>query len=114
MHTLEKAKQLRKNQTDAEKLLWQKLRNRQLSHYKFRRQVPVGIYIVDFMCVSAKLIVELDGGQHTEKQGYDQKRTAYLETKGFRVVRYWNNDVLINIDGVLEALTLTLSQKERG
>ena len=114
MDILSKAKQLRKNQTDAEKVLWQQLRNRQVYGYKFRRQVPIGSYIVDFVCVSVKLIIELDGGQHAEQQDYDRKRTAYLEAKEFQVVRFWNNDVLTNIDGVLESLTLTLSQRERG
>jgi very-short-patch-repair endonuclease len=114
MDILSKAKQLRKNQTDAEKVLWKKLRNRQIYGYKFRRQVPIGSYIVDFMCVSIKLIIELDGGQHAEQQDYDRKRTAYLEAKEFQVVRFWNNDVLTNIDGVLESLTLTLSQREKG
>jgi very-short-patch-repair endonuclease len=114
MDILSKAKQLRKNQTDAEKVLWKKLRNRQIYGYKFRRQVPIGSYIVDFMCVSVKLIIELDGGQHAEQQDYDRKRTAYLEAKEFQVVRFWNNDVLTNIDGVLESLTLTLSQREKG
>ena len=114
MDLLPRAKELRKNQTDAEKVLWNKLRNRQINGYKFRRQVPVGAYIVDFMCVSVKLIIELDGGQHAEQQDYDQKRSAYLETKSFQVIRFWNNEILTNIDGVLDSLTLTLSQRERG
>jgi len=114
MTTLEKARKLRQNQTDAEKILWYRIRNRQLNDYKLRRQVPVGSYIVDFMCVSAKLIIELDGGQHAEQQIYDRKRTAFLEARDFKVVRFWNNDVLTNIDGVLESLTLTLSRRERG
>ena len=113
MDLLTRARELRKNSTDAEKHLWQKLRNRQLEGYKFKRQVPIGHYIVDFLCVSANLIVELDGGQHTEQQAYDDKRTALLESKGFTVVRFWNDEVLQNIDSVLMALTLALSQRER-
>ena len=113
MDLLTRARELRKNSTDAEKYLWQKLRNRQLEGYKFKRQVPIGHYIVDFLCVSANLIVELDGGQHAEQQAYDDKRTALLTSKGFTVVRFWNNEVLENIDGVLMALTLALSQRER-
>ena len=113
MDLLPRARKLRKNQTDAEKILWNKLRNRQIDGYKFRRQVPVGAYIVDFICMSVKLIIELDGGQHAEQQDYDQKRTAYLETKSIQVIRFWNNDILTNVDGVLETLTLTLSQRER-
>jgi len=114
MDLLPRAKELRKNQTDAEKVLWNKLRNRQINGYKFRRQVPAGSYIVDFMCVSVKLIIELDGGQHAEQQDYDHKRTLFLASKNYKVLRFWNNEILTNIDGVLEALTLTLSQRERG
>ena len=114
MDILTKAKALRKNSTDLERILWQQLRNRQLNGYKFKRQVPIGNYVVDFLCSSTKLIVELDGGQHAEQQSYDQKRTLYLESKGFKVIRFWNNEVLTNIDGVLEPLTLALSQRERG
>jgi len=113
MDLLTRARELRKNSTDAEKCLWQKLRNRQLGGYKFKRQVPIGHYIVDFMCESASLIVELDGGQHAEQQAYDDKRTAFLQAKGFKVLRYWNNEVLENTGNVLISLTLALSQRER-
>jgi very-short-patch-repair endonuclease len=102
--TLKFARQLRRSQTDAEKLLWSKLRNRALYGYKFRRQVPVGNYIADFLCQEAMLIVELDGGQHAEQQDDDQRRTRWLESQGFDVMRFWNNDVLWNIDGVCDAL----------
>ena len=104
LQTLKFARQLRRNQTDAEKFLWSTLRNRQLNGYKFKRQVPVGIYIADFLCQEAMLIVELDGGQHAEQQDYDQRRTHWLESQGFRVLRLWNNDVLLNIIGVSDAL----------
>jgi len=110
---LAKARALRKNLTDVESLLWQALRNRRLNGYKFRRQVPVNRYIVDFMCNSIKLIIEIDGGQHLEQQNYDSVRTHYLESRGYKVLRYWNNDVLTNIEGILTSLTLALSQRER-
>jgi very-short-patch-repair endonuclease len=102
--TLKFARQLRRSQTDAEKLLWSKLRNRALNGYKFRRQVPVGNYIADFLCQEAMFIVELDGGQHAEQQEYDQRRTHWLESQGFRVLRFWNNDVLLNIDGICDVI----------
>ena len=113
MDALTKARQLRRNQTDAEKHLWQLLRNRQLSGYKFRRQHPIGPYIADFVCLESMVIVELDGGQHMDQQAYDERRSAYLSRHGFCVVRFWNNDVLKNLEGVIHSLTLTLSQRER-
>lgn len=113
MQANDHANSLRKNQTDAETKLWCRLRNRGLSGYKFRRQVPVGRYIADFVCMEMRLIVELDGGQHAEQVTYDQEREAYLRSEGYVVVRYWNNEVLGNLDGVLETLTLTLSLRER-
>ena len=109
-----KARNLRVNQTDAEKKLWQYLRNRNLQGYKFRRQYPIGQYIVDFVCCENHLIIELDGSQHMDMEYYDKKRTLFLETKKYFVIRFWNNDVLNNCSGVLETLTLALSQRERG
>ena len=105
-----KAQQLRQNQTDAEKLLWQHLRNRNLSGYKFRRQAPIEPYIVDFLCFSHKLIVELDGGHHNEESQiiYDKKRSNFLESKGFVVLRFWNNQVLGEIEDVLNEILLCL------
>jgi very-short-patch-repair endonuclease len=114
MDTSIKARQLRRFQTDTEKRLWQVLRNRQLAGHKFRRQYPIGPYIVDFVCWEQRLVVELDGGQHMEQQAYDERRSVYLNQQGFHVVRFWNNDVLNNLDGVVHALTLALSQRERG
>ena len=112
-----KAKQLRKNSTDAERNLWAHIRNRQLEGWKFRRQLPIGRFIVDFECAELRLEVEIDGGQHAEQVLYDLGRTRFLQSKGYQVVRYWNNEVLENIEGVLQALTLTLSltlsQRER-
>ena len=109
-----KAKVLRKQQTDAERLLWRHLRDRRFVGYKFRRQVAIGNYIADFVCLKYLLIIEVDGGQHLEQLRYDDIRTCYLESLGFRVIRFWNNEVLGNIAGVLDALTLALSRRERG
>ncbi len=109
--TLKFARQLRHNQTDAEKLLWSKLRNRALNGYKFRRQVPAGNSIADFLCQEAMLIIELDGGQHAEQQNYDQRRTLWLESQGFLVLRFWNNDVLLNIDGMCDAMLEALDKQ---
>lgn len=101
---------LRKNQTDAEKILWYRLRNRGLHGYKFRRQMPVGPYVADFMYQSAYLIIEVDGGQHSDNKEYDQYRDDFLRANGYKVIRLWNNEVLNNMDGVLEAITLALSE----
>jgi very-short-patch-repair endonuclease len=98
------ADQLRKNQTDAETLLWFALRNRQINKLKFRRQVPLGLYVVDFVCFENRLIVELDGGQHADAEAYDEARTSWLEGEGFHVIRFWNNEVLSNREGVLARL----------
>jgi very-short-patch-repair endonuclease len=101
MASIATARQLRRNQTDAELKLWLHLRNRRLSGLKFRRQIPVSGFIADFLCEDAKLIVEVDGGQHAENER-DLVRTAELNSAGYEVRRFWNNDVLQNIDGVLE------------
>jgi len=113
MDNTTKARILRKNQTDAEAALWRKLRGRGLENYKFRRQVPVGPYVADFLCKEAMLIVEIDGSQHLAQIEYDQYRDAFLRASGYEVVRFWNNEVLMNVNGVLESLTLTLSQRAR-
>ena len=101
---LQKARNLRKNQTDAEKLLWKHLRSRQLDGYKFRRQCPIGRYIVDFVCKSNMLIVEIDGGQHAELTAKDEARTDFLNKEGYKVVRFWNNDVFSDTDAVLQSI----------
>jgi very-short-patch-repair endonuclease len=100
------AKGLRRKQTEAEKIIWAKLKNRQLDGVKFRRQQPLGSYIVDFISLDEKLIIEIDGGQHNESRDIerDGKRMEWLEREGFHVVRFWNNDVLLNIEGVLEKI----------
>jgi len=102
MKQLDFARQLRSKQTDTENLLWSRLRARRLSGLKFRRQQPVGIYVVDFLCSGKKLIVELDGGQHQGRIGYDEARDAWLKSEGYTVLRYWNNEVMGNLEGVLE------------
>lgn len=94
------ARQLRKNSTEAERVLWRHLRLRQLEGYKFRRQQPVGQYIVDFVCFETRLVIELDGGQHGEQVAYDAERSAWLQAQGFRVLRFWNHEVLQDIEAV--------------
>jgi len=103
------ARNLRANQTDAEKLLWQHLRSKQLAGTKFRRQQPIGNYIVDFISFDKKLIIELDGGQHAINTGKDQVRDGWLTGQGFKLLRFWNNDVLRNIESVLETIMEKLS-----
>jgi very-short-patch-repair endonuclease len=98
------ARKLRSNQTDAEKRIWRKLQRRQLGGAKFRRQQPIGRYIVDFVCFECRVIVEVDGGQHAERQYDDEQRTRWLEARGYRVLRFWNNDVLENTDAVAQAV----------
>ncbi len=113
MQGSEKAKVLRRMQTEAEKRLWCALRGRRLNGYKFRRQVPIGPYVADFVCMTGRLIVEVDGGQHAIRRAYDEQRDRYLRNEGYEVVRYWNNEVLENLEGVLTTLTLALSLRER-
>jgi len=103
------AQALRIAQTDAEKKLWTILRSRRLAGFKFRRQQPIDHYIADFCCLSARLIVELDGGQHADQEQYDAERTSYLEKQGFKVLRFWNDQVLKETDSVLEAIYMALT-----
>lgn len=103
------ASRLRREMTDAERRLWSRLRGRRLEGWKFRSQHSIGPYVADFLCWDARLIVEVDGGQHDEMA--DGDRTAFLRGQGYRVVRFWNNDVLGNIDGVLERLLLILAEQ---
>ena len=103
------ARVLRAAQTDAERLMWRHLRNRQLLGWKFRRQHEIDAYIADFACVDANLIVELDGGQHVERARYDERRTEALQRRGFRVLRFWNDDVLTATDRVLEQIVAALT-----
>jgi len=112
------ARKLRYEQTDAERVLWARLRNKRLEGVKFRRQQPVGPYIVDFISFEKKLIVEIDGGQHSEGtvRERDEERTKWLEEGGYRVLRFWNNEVLERVEGVLERIrdTLTLPSPLKG
>ena len=105
-----RARRLRRDQTDAERLLWFRLRDRRLSGWKFKRQVPIDRYVADFCWGDGRLIVELDGGQHSEHAEADAKRTAVLESCGYLVLRFWNNDVMKNLEGVLEEIVATLPQ----
>ena len=109
--TVQRAKQLRRDMTDAERKLWLRLNVRQLGGIKFRKQVPVDPYIADFACLEHRLIIELDSGQHDENRAKDERRTRYLEAKGYRVLRFWNTDVMRNIDGVVEAIAREIGMK---
>ncbi len=101
----ERARRLRHEQTDAERALWRHLRNRQIQGCKFYRQFPIGSYILDFFCTEKNIAVELDGGQHLKEQKqHDIDRTMYLKNLGIDVLRFWNTDVLQNIDGVLQEI----------
>ncbi|MCX0423619.1 endonuclease domain-containing protein [Aeromonas veronii] len=104
------AKRLRRDATQAEQKLWQQLRNRRLAGLKFRRQMPIGPYVVDFICLEQGLVIEVDGSQHgtLANQMHDEARTAYLNQQGFRVIRVWNNDVLSRMEVVLAHIWLSL------
>ncbi len=95
-----KARELRKNTTESEQALWKDLRMRQINGYKFRRQQPIGQYIVDFVNFERRVVIELDGGQHSQQVAYDSKRTVCLEAQGYRVLRFWNNQVLKDVEAV--------------
>jgi very-short-patch-repair endonuclease len=107
---LAQARRLRRNMTDAEKRLWSRIRDKQISDHQFRKQVPIGPYIVDFCCLKEKLILEVDGGQHNQAE--DAERTAWLEANDYRVLRFWNNDVLQNTDGVVETIARALGSSK--
>jgi very-short-patch-repair endonuclease len=94
--------------TEAEKRLWYRIRHCQLSEHQFRKQVELGSYIVDFCCLKEKLVIELDGGQHAEITEYELQRRAWLEGNRYRVLRFWNNEVFDNLDGVLETIVRAL------
>jgi very-short-patch-repair endonuclease len=104
---IDTARKLRRHQTDAERTLWFRLRDRRLAGLKFRRQMPIDPYVVDFCCEAARVIVEVDGGQHSTRTAEDEARTAALEARGYLVLRFWNNDVLQNLDGVLAVIADT-------
>lgn len=104
---VEKARDMRKAITDAEHRLWSVLRGRRLDGCKFRRQHPIGWFIVDFACVERRLIIEVDGAQHAENPA-DERRTRWLESQGWRVIRFWNDEVIENLDGVAERIMRAL------
>ena len=101
------ARKLRSNLTDAEARLWFRLRRKQIDGWRFRRQAPIDSYVVDFVCFEAKLIVEVDGGQHADSRA-DASRTSFLKGRGYAVLRFWNNDVLGNTDAVVETIQSAL------
>lgn len=101
------ARKLRRAMTDAEIRLWSRIRNRQLLGFKFRSQMPIGKHVADFGCEQARLVIELDGGQHADNEA-DAERTAVIEAAGYHIIRFWNHDVLANTDGVLEEIARTL------
>jgi very-short-patch-repair endonuclease len=106
-----RARELRKHMTEAERTLWKHLRLRQFAGHKFRRQQPIGQYIVDFVCFERRLIIEVDGSQHSEHNLTDTRRTECLQTEGFRVLRFWNNQVLAETDAVKEKILEMLTEQ---
>ena len=107
MRGSDRARKLRRNQTDAERVLWRHVRNHCLGGHKFRRQCPIGGYIVDFLCLERRVVIEIDGGQHSGSQ-YDRRRSHDLEAMGLLVIRFWNDDVLLRTEEVLEDILRTL------
>ncbi len=109
---LANAKRMRRVPTEAESLLWRQLRAGRLANYKFKRQQPIGHYIVDFVCFTQKLIIEVDGGQHTDLKARDESRTVWLQAQGFRVMRFWNHEVLQHRELVLEEILRQLEGRK--
>lgn len=112
--TLERARKLRKNQTETEKLIWSALRRNRLEGLKFKRQAPVGPYILDFVCLTAKLVLEIDGQGHDQTVAYDTRRTSILKREGFLVMRFSNEDVRENLEGVIETIRIALLERASG
>jgi very-short-patch-repair endonuclease len=109
---IERARGLRSTMTDAEERLWMRLRGDQISGHRFRRQVPIGPYVLDFACRKARLAIEVDGGQHATASLEDDRRTAWLTSRGYRVLRFWNNQVLTETDAVLESIRTALGAQQ--
>ncbi len=109
----ERARQLRRDQTDAEKRLCARLRSRQLNGFKFRRQFVIGPFITDFRCFEQRLVVELDGGQHASNTATDKTRSAFVRSRGYRVLRFWDNEVFENIDEVLQRMAQVLGESDK-
>ena len=107
------ARDLRNAATDAERKLWHHLRGRQLRGYKFRRQYPIAGYIADFVCVEARIVIELDGGQHIEAAAYDAERTRKMAVNDYRVLRFWNDELLLKTQAVLEEILRHLPGEDR-
>jgi very-short-patch-repair endonuclease len=107
-----RARRLRRNMTEAERALWAKMRRRQILGFLFHRQFPMRRYILDFVCFERPLVIELDGAHHLERREYDAERTAWLESQGFEVLRFWNRDVLLHRDNVIEIITLFLQRRD--
>ena len=107
--TTTRARSLRRGMTDAERFLWKVLRSKKINGHRFRRQHPIGQYIADFACIEQRIVIELDGGQHQEQNIYDEQRSVCLQAQGWRVLRFWNNEVLNNIDGVLTVIAENLT-----
>ncbi len=107
----QRSRDLRNNATKSERTLWRKLRNRQVTGTRFNRQVPIGPFICDFVARTMKLIIELDGGQHALSSDEDARRTKFLHAEGYRVIRFWNNDVLENIEGVMVLIEAALADR---
>jgi very-short-patch-repair endonuclease len=107
----QRAQRLRASSTDTERVLWNHLRRRQLAGYRFRRQVPIENYIVDFACLEAKLIVEVDGGQHQERRAYDRTRKHHLQRHGYLLLRFWDNEVLTQTHPVVESILNALASR---
>ena len=106
----DRARQLRRDQTDVESKLWLCLRARQLSSAKFRRQYPIGPFITDFCCFEHRLVLEIDGSQHAFQAAADERRSAFLKSRGYKVLRFWDNEVIENIDGVLQQIAHALEE----
>lgn len=106
-----RARRLRTEATDAERHLWNRLRAQQIDGQRFRRQVPIGPYIADLVCLKGRLIIELDGSQHANDVARDSERTAWLASQGFRVLRFWDNEVLMETDGVVDWIHAALAEK---
>tara|TARA_R110000868_G_scaffold109_7_gene1079 strand:- start:612 stop:959 length:348 start_codon:yes stop_codon:yes gene_type:complete len=111
MINVDKARELRRNQTPEEALVWSALRRGQLDGAHFRRQYPKGAYIFDFVCLAARLVIEIDGPSHDQTVEYDMRRTSYIECQGFRVIRFSNKDVRGNLGGVIETIRQELKSK---
>jgi len=101
------AKTLRQNSTKAERLLWRNLKAKQMKGFKFRRQEPIGNYVVDFVCFESQVVIEVDGSQHMVEVAKDKERERWLRSQGFTILRFWNNEVLRNLEGVLEVIRLS-------